>query len=813
MKSQSLYAFMLSLLSAGTLCAAPVGRNDALASARKFLEARGMQANLRESNLTRSFPDTEQPAPYHIFNLDNNGGYIIIAGDDRARTVLAYSLSGRLDEDSLPEACEAWLSQYASEISSMPQGEATTRMTPDYPTTPVEPILKSQWNQTDPYNRECPQDAEGNRYATGCVATGVAQIMYHYRYPERATGAMTYENLANHEILSIDFADYPSFDWANMTDTYSSESSEESCNAVASLMKAVGYASKMRYSYASGALHSDAAKALINHFGYDANIHSYDRAIMTDKEWRDLIIGELLEGRPVLYDGFNPVGGHSFVCDGYDGNGYFHFNWGWSGLSDGYYSLSALTPPAQSTGGTNSGYNHRQSILCRIAPPGMIESIPQTDYIFTLQTINFRSEEGIPNSIDVLEWVSTPEYAQLYINAFNKGVPDFTGEACAAVIDNETVTPVLIKPINNLEVHDYAGLSFPISDTNLKEGTYRIGFFYRKDANDSWHRILPSAYYPAECKVKIESDKITMSVEIPEIRLEMASGLSHYGLQTNSDYKWNFTMANTGDNRFEGYAGVALSSKADGTVSFFSTPVIIPPGENAQVELKGKFQDFPDGEYQTIPYYSYASEPTMGDIIPLSRPEKVMVTALGIIPGNGTFFLLESADKPLSLTILNSGKNPWEGMIEGELVTADGTEVGSFISPEIRIEGGDNIRTTLSSLSVEVTRGYYTMKLYAGPGRDNLLNSVQLVAMSDISGVDDVVAEAPSVTTSGGFIRITATSPIEEVSLYDIAGSLCRKISSPGYEAEIDASSLPGGIYILKTLTTDGKSTTVKVRI
>ena len=190
-----------------------------------------------------------------------------------------------------------------------------------------------------------------------------------------------------------------------------------------------------------------------------------------------------------------------------------------------------------------------------------------------------------------------------------------------------------------------------------------------------------------------------------------------------------------------------------------------------------------------------------------------MVTALGIIPGNGSFFLLESAEKPLSITILNSGKNPWEGVIEGELLTADGTEAASFISPEIRLEGGEYISTTLSSRSVEVTRGSYTMNLYAGPGRDNLLNSVQLVAMTDVSGVDIVTAATPTVTISGGIIRISAASPIAEASLYDIAGSLCRSISPLGYETEIDITSLQDGIYILKTLTTDGKSTTVKVRI
>ena len=62
-------------------------------------------------------------------------------------------------------------------------------------------------------------------------------------------------------------------------------------------------------------------------------------------EWEQMIYDNLKTVGPILYGGGSMLGGgHSFVLDGYDGNGMFHFNWGWSGMSDGYFSLDALNP-------------------------------------------------------------------------------------------------------------------------------------------------------------------------------------------------------------------------------------------------------------------------------------------------------------------------------------------------------------------------------------------------------------------------------------------------------------------------------------
>ena len=51
----------------------------------------------------------------------------------------------------------------------------------------------------------------------------------------------------------------------------------------------------------------------------------------SDSEWINLMKDELNNSRPIQYAGFGGGGGHTWVCDGYDSNDFFHMNWGWGG--------------------------------------------------------------------------------------------------------------------------------------------------------------------------------------------------------------------------------------------------------------------------------------------------------------------------------------------------------------------------------------------------------------------------------------------------------------------------------------------------
>ena len=93
--------------------------------------------------------------------------------------------------------------------------------------------------------------------------------------------------------------------------------------------------------------------ALKNYFGYDKHVTLRKRSYYGTTEWMNIIKAELDAGRPVYYGGASDAGqgGHAFVCDGYDDNGYVHINWGWYGDSNGYFLVNRLNPSDLGEGG------------------------------------------------------------------------------------------------------------------------------------------------------------------------------------------------------------------------------------------------------------------------------------------------------------------------------------------------------------------------------------------------------------------------------------------------------------------------------
>lgn len=519
------------MMATGTK-ASPVDYNAAMRSAREFLASRGSNKNITASDIRRDSRSVSESGftPYYIFNVENDGGYVVIAADDRARTVLAYSDSGSLSKDNMPGPCAMWLEQYAAEIASLPEGiaddvAAARGITPDEPTQAIAPLLPSRWDQTAPYNDGCPIDpSTGKRAVTGCVATALAQVMYYHHYPERPVGNVSYND--NGVQRTLDFSTIGAFDWEHMTDTYDSSSTAEATAAVATLMKAAGHGVCMNYSSdTSIALFDRLGPALVNYFGYDSNLHSYDRDMMSTYEWSRLLLSELQAGRPVLYDGRNLSAGHTFVCDGYDGNGLFHFNWGWAGVSDGYFSLSALNPGQQSTGGSNSGYNMYNKILCNIAPAGQAGLAgKQSDHLLSVYNLYLGNATGYVEASATPTMTTSLANARLYFRAINHGLEPFSGETWAATVSEDgTVTPIVRASCPVIAAGGNEQLVFSLFEAGLTDGTYRIGFYYRVNDTDGWHRISSSPSGASECLATVEGDNVTLQPYVRDASTLMIS--------------------------------------------------------------------------------------------------------------------------------------------------------------------------------------------------------------------------------------------------------------------------------------------------
>ena len=225
----------------------------------------------------------------------------------------------------------------------------------------------------------------GDRQApTGCGATAMAQVMYYWKYPKTGKGRASYNSVFAGMELSLDFSSQV-FDWDNMLDKYYPNAyTDEQANAVAELMRACGYSVKMHYAADQSEAEPEFfADAFINRFKYDGKTVKFverrnrtqSELATTRDEWEKLIYGELAAGRPMVFAGYDEIrglGGHIFVCDGYDGNGKFHFNFGWAGTSDGYFSMDAVTPRTMGgsvTGASTGQYSFRQTATVGVKPP------------------------------------------------------------------------------------------------------------------------------------------------------------------------------------------------------------------------------------------------------------------------------------------------------------------------------------------------------------------------------------------------------------------------------------------------------------
>ena len=325
--------------------------------------------NISGHHLIRTLSEELQPTLY-IF--DTGGKYVVLSADDETVPVLGYS-DGRFNVETQVPAFEAWLSKLSKEVEFIRSGEESPRLAREKDLEEIPVLCQTKWSQDAPYNDLCPQDMKAKeKCVTGCVATAMAQVMKYHNWPDNGTGNKSYKWPLYNYTLKIDFSKQ-NYDWAKMLDTYiEGEYSEEEGQAVATIMKSCGYSVSMNYSATgSGAASIEIAGALGNTFNYDKRkIRYLVRDFFTLENWENIIHQSLKEDGPVILDGQSKTGGHSFVCDGYDKDGYFHINWGWGGLSDGYYLLSMLDPYNQGIGGSedNSGFNYMQDAIVGISP-------------------------------------------------------------------------------------------------------------------------------------------------------------------------------------------------------------------------------------------------------------------------------------------------------------------------------------------------------------------------------------------------------------------------------------------------------------
>ncbi len=327
---------------------------------------------------TEEMRSTQNPA-YYIFNQTEGKGFAIVSGEDKmSKQLIGYSDSGRINPQSMPIGLQALLNNYAQRVAfvrknpSKSQDEFRTRSFAEAfgrGKSVVKPLLKTQWRQMYPFNSQIPfRDAiNGGDMPVGCVATAFSQVMYYHKWPKKGKNpeGQSYFSF-NQAKAEHSYSDQRSFDhfyqWDKMQLKYSeidrnkSDLTEEQERAIGDLCVDVAYASDMFFTNQVSVTYCEnAAKALETYFDYQTAY--LERTHYGSTDFIARIREEISDGYPVVMSGYGVVGGHAYVLDGYDRRGFFHINWGWGGLSDGYFFIDAQNPKEIGTGGGAGGFN------------------------------------------------------------------------------------------------------------------------------------------------------------------------------------------------------------------------------------------------------------------------------------------------------------------------------------------------------------------------------------------------------------------------------------------------------------------------
>ncbi len=546
--------------------------------------------------------DTEkgQPAIY-LYNLSGKGGYLIAPADDRFMPLLGYSDAGDISEESLPEGLRWWLGEMVNEIMFATGSDEKSEglYTPPSLGPAISPLVKSEWGQTSPYNLYTPV-INDKQSPTGCVATALSQIMYYHQWPLNPKGEITYKDFSSPaNTYSLTF-DGMTFDWGIMKDIYEEGATDESAQAVSTLMKAVGYGTEMNYGATSSGTTDDCAlTGMQTYFGYSSDGRLIHRESMMRNEWDTMIYTMLKGGMPVYYTGRDAVwlgsGGHAFVCDGYDGEGYFHFNWGWNGRYNGYFVTTCLVPAGAGTGGFINGYNYTQAIMVNLHPDNG-EKYSIYDYVLGK---DFALELGDANELTVsLETALPYEEYGLGISVSESGSEG-----------NGTIFPLGTINDENNKWTVPAEMLNSLDKTNI----YDLRLVWKKVGDESWKRVTPMSegslvfnavplggylsYHDDSWNFKVaRMDQEPINVEITDVLINDEDFYISGSSNTIS-----FIFKNLGnDYEFHATRCYAVDAEGEATLFFNTSLDVEPAGETVNKYGINNTVKFPEGEYTLV---------------------------------------------------------------------------------------------------------------------------------------------------------------------------------------------------------------------
>lgn len=314
-------------------------------------------------------------------------GYVLLSADDRLSPVLAFSTQGRLDLDSVGQnalraliARDAVAGRAALKLASG-NGTAAARVRAAMDrhhaqwlvlaseatvaaagasavpavgasSVLVQPMVAAHWSQWNHFNELFPSDPQpgtgyDGRAPAGCMAVAGGEIAHFYAWPPYGANGHTDDDTNPANLISGSFGskfDEP-LNWAATQTQYDPWVDEPAAavSAVSAALYKIGIAVNLdfgSYQYGGSSASLQAlSRGLSRSFFFErgtymtraGNEASFDASLRRD----------VLAGRPVAC----AIPGHAVVVDGLSNEGgvdYFHLNYGFGGINDGWYLPSAL---------------------------------------------------------------------------------------------------------------------------------------------------------------------------------------------------------------------------------------------------------------------------------------------------------------------------------------------------------------------------------------------------------------------------------------------------------------------------------------
>lgn len=536
---RSIFTFLfLFLFFSGFVFAKKVEVEEAKKAAQSFVNHID-QIDKSNLSLELVYTASELPSPfmvnketntpyYYVFNFTNKNGYVIMSADDAVIPVLAYSTEKAYRIENMSPEFAKWMDKYRREIKEIlennyPAGEKIKTqwerlnnglsLREEKNDRVVTPLISTKWDQMQYYHDLCPYDYDySSHVATGCVATAMAQVMKYHDHPQNGEGYHTY-NHSKYGSLSANFG-AQTYNWSAMPNEVNSTN-----NSVATLMYHCGVSLEMNYGPAEEGGSSTnsldvVANALKSYFSYSNNTQFTMRQNYSDTEWKNLLKDELNNNRPMEYAGIGQGGGHAFVCDGYDASDLFHFNWGWSGIYDGYFHIDELNPGTGGTGAGASNYNQYQQIVYGIEPAdgssgggGGGGSNPGEGSPLEL----YSSISVSPNPIDFYSAFAVE------VQIANGSGADFSGDIAAAIFNSDGAHVGFVETLSSVDFVNgyYYNVSFTTDGLPITPGQYTIGI-YSKASGGEWQAVKDGSY----------NNFVSVTINGPQNDIQMYSSVS-----------------------------------------------------------------------------------------------------------------------------------------------------------------------------------------------------------------------------------------------------------------------------------------------